>query len=434
MVDIWPSWTLMQSSCMSPGVCLPSPCSEEDTARKGCLYGQCENRWRCGPAGENSSCICFHNVSDHACDICAPDSQDLCSGAGGSRPLWLIAMILPIISILVVLGMIAALRRVRGHQGPSESLEQKTEPGRENAAFCFDDNRPLTNAASTGRARRNSPVRPDQQSVELYCDACPSSVQPEPNSEPEYYEIGCISSACHSDSASLRLSQHKHLHGTQRVSADPQRCGALKMLSDGFKREPSGEEREKSPKKPQNVVTINKLLLTTTDAEQSEHSPPCYSKRFQQPELPEPVQCLTFEEISKLNAPAEQTLSNQVFPSRTSMIDVSSDTDTDSTSTFSESEFGHVPVSGNRKYRHEQSNLSTHGCRQLFPVRKLFKLSAAGQLEDENTTTRMFEHWGKILNMHLPYSSYVPVFEDVARLPLEPSHSYDMQSDVEEII
>ena len=119
MVDIWPSWTLMQSSCSSPGVCLPSPCSEEDTARRGCLYGQCENRWRCGAAGENSSCICFHNVSDHACDICisAPDSQDLCSAAGGTGPLWLIAVILPLISILVVLGMIVALRRVKTAHG-----------------------------------------------------------------------------------------------------------------------------------------------------------------------------------------------------------------------------------------------------------------------------------------------------------------------------
>ncbi|GLD53473.1 protocadherin Fat 4-like isoform X1, partial [Lates japonicus] len=44
-VDIWPSWTLIQSSCISPGVCLPSPCSEIDTARRGCLSGQCQNRW-----------------------------------------------------------------------------------------------------------------------------------------------------------------------------------------------------------------------------------------------------------------------------------------------------------------------------------------------------------------------------------------------------
>ena len=276
------------------------------------------------------------------------------------------------------------------------------------------------------RERGNGPVRADQQSVELYCDACPSSVQP--NSEPEYYEIGCISSAFHSDSVSLRLGRHKHLYGPKRV------CRDLKMLSAGVQREPSGEERDKSPRKPQNMGTLNKLLLPTVDAEMSEPSPPCYSKRIPQPELPEPVQCLTFEEICKLNAPPEQTLSNQVFPSRTPMIDVSSDSDTDSTSTVSESGFGHISVIGTRKYGHEQSNLSTHRCRQHFPVSKFFNLSAAGQLEDENAPSSMFEHWGKVLNMHLPYSSYAPVFEDVARLPLEPSQSYDMQSDIEEII
>ncbi|XP_069390596.1 protocadherin Fat 4 isoform X2 [Paralichthys olivaceus] len=437
MADIWLSWTLMQSSCISPGVCLPSPCSEEDAARRVCLSGQCQNRWRCGPTVQNSSCICLHNVSGHACDICisAKDSQDQCSGAGSGH-LWLIAVILPLISILVFLGMFVVLRKVRRNNAKclSESLEQKTEPGTENAAFCFDDNRPLTNAASAEREGQNDSVRADQQSSELYCDACPSSAQPEPVSELEYYEISSISSAFHSDTASLRLSWHKHLYGTKCVNTDPRRCGDLKMLSAGFKKEVSGEERQQSPKKPRNMDTLNKLLLPMIDAVQTQHSPPCYMKRIPQPELPEPVQCLTFEEISKLNAPPEQTLSNQVLLSCTPMMDVSSDSDTDSTSTLSESEHGQVSVISTRKYGHQQSNLSTHSCRQPFPVSKSFKLSAAGQHEDDNTPSSMFKHWETIFNMHLPYSSYVPVFEDIARLPMEPSRSYDMQSDIEEII
>lgn len=443
MVDVWPSSSLFQSSCSSPGVCLPSPCSGEDKARRGCLSAHCQNRWRCRLAVQNRSCICLHNVSNQACDICisTTESHSQCSEAEGSLPLWLIAVILPLISILVIIGMFVAFYRVRRQNAKcqSESSPQTKEQGTDNLAFCFDDNRTLTDAAS--EKEKHEPMGADQQrlGVGFYSDA---SVQPVPNSELEYYEIGSISSAFHSDTASLKLSWHKQLYSTKCVKSDPKPWGDLKNLLAGFKKERSSEERAKSPAKHQNAAFVDKQLLTTIDAEQSQHPSPCFKKRFIQPEFLEPVQCLTFEEISKLNTPPEQTVSLHASlmsgPSKsTIMIDDSSDSETNSTFTGSESECGQFSIGG--RYIHDQSSQSVCSFRQqrVLPVSLFLKhtcRSDGGQHKSESAPSSMFEQWENILNMHLPFSSYVPVFEDIACLANEPSHNYDMQSDIEEMI
>lgn len=431
MVDVWPSSTLLQSSCSSLGVCLPSPCSEEDTTRGRCLSAHCQTRLSvCGPAVQNQSCICLHNVSDHACDVCtsATESDDRCSEAEaqGSAPLWLIAVILPLISILVIIVMCVALYRVRRQKRQSESSPQKTQQGTDNVAFCFDDNRTLTDA---GKEKQHHQVSADQQrsSVEFYSDASLSGVQPVPNSELEYYEIGSISSALHSDTASLKLSWHKSLYSTKCVKSDPKRWGDLRMLLAGFKKEHSSEERAKSSTNFQDVAFLNKQLLTKIDAEQCQQTPPCCKKRFLQPEFLEPVQALTFEEISKLNTPMSQGASPRSGPATM----ISSDSETDSTFTCSESDCGQFSTI---KYRHEQSSLSA--C-SFLPVSSFLQhtcQSAAGLHEATGAPSTIFEQWEDILNMQLPFSSYAPVFEDIARLPTDTSHSYDMQSDIEEII
>ncbi|XP_045930208.1 uncharacterized protein LOC123986147 [Micropterus dolomieu] len=441
MVDVWPSLTLVQSSCSSPGVCFSSPCSEEDTARRGCQSAHCQNQWRCGPAVQNRSCICLYNVSGHTCDTCisTTESHDRCSEAQGSVPMWLIAVILPLISILVIIGMFVALYKVRRSKCQSDSSPQETEQGTDNLTFRFDDNRMLTDTASAGKEKQHDSMSADQQrlSVEFYCDT--SLCQPVPNSELEYYEIGSISSAFHSDTASLKLSWHKHSYSTKCVKSDPKQWGDLRVLLAGFKKERTCEEREKSPTKPQNVA-LKKQLLNKSDAKQSQS---CYKKRFPQPEFMEPVQCLTFEEICKLNTPLEQKMSQQASLSRpsksTTMIDVSSDSETDSTFIGSQSECGQFSIISTRNCIHDQSSPSVYSFRQqdILPVCSFLKHTchcAAGQHEAESAPISMFEQWENILNMHIPFSSYASVYEDIACLPTESSHSYDMQSDIEETI
>lgn len=415
MVDVWPSSTLVQSSCSSPGVCFPSPCAE----KYSCLSSHCQNRWRCGPAVQNSSCICLHNVSDHTCDICisAKGSRDQCSESQSSMPLWLIAVILPLISMPVIIGMFVALISMRRQNAKcqSDSSPHKTEQGIDNIAFCFDDNRELTGRVSAEKVKQHDPMSVDQQrsSVQFHCHPSLSSVQSAPNGELDYFEIGSISSAFHSDTASLHLSHKKHL------KAEPKRWGDLRTLLAGLKKECLSEERAT---KPQNVAKI--------DAEQSQDTLCCYVRRVLQPEFLEPAQCLTFEEISKLNTPLDITTSHQASGpvKSTTMVNVSSGRETDTTMTSAESECRGFSIINTRKCRHEHSSLSEcsfrpQGTLAVNSFLQHTSQSPAGQHEAENAPSSMFEQWENIINTHLPFSSYVPVFEDIACLPSESSHN-----------
>ncbi|XP_034556396.1 protocadherin Fat 4-like [Notolabrus celidotus] len=442
MLDVWPSPSLLQPNCSPPSLCLPSSCPEGNTARKGCLSADCQKRWRCRPAVQNRSCICFHNVSDHACDICISTSEtrEGCSEAQSSGPLWVIAVILPLISILVLIGMLAALYKTRTRNATCQNKNAtlKTEQGTVNRGFCFNDSKTLPDAVCTEKVMHN-PTGADQQGlcVEFYCEASLSSLQPEPQSEPEYYEIGSISSASHSETASLKLSFHKHFATRKCVKAEPKHWGDLRMLLAGCKTEHLGKETaENTATKQPNMAFLNKQVLVEMDAENSQVLPPAYNK-FPPSELCEPVQCLTLEEISKLNNPLEQRISHQVSLRSSSVMEVSSESDTDSTFTSTEFDFGQFSFFSNRKFEitHEQSSLTGNSFRRrgILPLNSK-QLDSAHQHNPESGLYAMFEQWENILNLQLPLSSYAPVFEDIACLPTEPSHSFDLQSDIEEII
>lgn len=436
MVDVRPSSTLIQSSCSSPDVCLLSPCSEVVPAWKDCLSAQCRNKWRCGADVQNQSCICFYNVTHYNCDICSSpgESHDRCFEGRANMPLWPIAVVLPPISILVITGMIVVLYRVGWQKVnyQSDSLPQKTQPGTDDLAFCFNNTK-LRDGAPAEK-EQHSPVSagPQQSHMsELYCGATLSNAQLVPNTELEYCEIGSISSAFHSDDASLNVSWNKHYFSPKCIKGDLKQKEDLKTLLSRFKK----KRRTKIHDKPQNVASLHTQWLTNMDAEPSQHSQPCYMKMFVQPELLEPVQCLTFEEISKLNSPLKQTLSNR--PSfisgsmkSTTMVHVSSGSATDSTCTCSESEYRDFSMIS--RHEHDRSSLRAWSFTQQdgLPVNVLFKHScpsAAGQHKADSNTSSMFAQGERVLNMHLPFSRYVPVFEEIACLPTETS--YEMQSD-----
>lgn len=407
IMDVWPSATLVQSSCRSPGVCFPLPCSEEYS----CLSELCQNRWTCGPAVQNSSCICLHNVSDQACDVCSStiDSNDGCSEAQGRVALWLTTVIVPLMSIVVITGMFVSLYRVRQQNAKcqSDSSPQKTEQGTDNMGFCFDDHREVLRAASAEKEKQHDPMSSDQQ-----------------RSSVEYYEIGsiCGASFIHSDTTSLQLSLRKHLFNTERPKAEPKRWGDLQMLLAGQKKECLGEGKTKHPTNPENVAQFN--------AKQSPHTHPCYENKFPQREFLEPAQCLTLEEISKLNSP----------PAKSSTIsNFSSDSETDTTVTGVESYCSLFSNISTGRYRNMQTFLSGCSFRQqdIMPVSVFLQnasQSTSGQHKAENNPCILFEPRENILNMHLPFSSYAPVFEDIACLPIVTSLSHDTQSDLEETI
>ncbi|XP_072248265.1 protocadherin Fat 4 isoform X2 [Leuresthes tenuis] len=439
MVEVWPSSTLIQSNCSATGVCLPIPCFEEKAAKKSCS-SHCQNHLPCGSTLQNRSCVCLQNVSDRFCDICVSTTVDWCpEGQQGSRPLWLIAVILPLVSVLVIMIMCCGLYRVKQRDAKSqrETFWQKTGQGTAHTSFCFEDNTMLSGVVSTEKGKPYDTMNPRQQrlSMEFSCDASEQLTAP---SELEYYEISSICGALPSDNNSLKLSWHKHSYSQKNVKADLKQWRDLKMLFTKFKNESSGEE--KSPTNPQDVASQNKQLLYELDTEQPQKTLPSYAKRFLQTELLEPTQCLSFEEICKLNAPLEPRVSKQASlkPESTTMLEASSECETDSTCTFSESEYGQFYIITSKEYIHDQPTPSGHNFKQesILPVNFCFEPtcpSAVGQ-DGQRSPPSLFEHWENILNMHLPFSCYAPVFEDIACLPTEYSHSGDMQSDIEEII
>ncbi|KAM6933327.1 protocadherin Fat 4-like [Xenentodon cancila] len=305
MVDVWPSSTLIQSSCRSPGACFPSPCSEEDTVRKTC-FSHCQNQQTCRHTIQNRSCICLRNVSHNFCDICISTAHDQCSrDQQGSKPPWLIPIVLPLIFILVIIGLCVGLYRLRHTKFQSNMFLEKAEGGTTNRAFCFDDNIVSTDDVSSQKGMRHYPMSSDQQrsSVKFYSDGSLSGVQPMPPSDLEYFEIESVSSEFHLDNSSPKLSLHKHLYSTNDMKANPKLWRDLRSLLPRFNKGPS--EMKEDPNKPQNINSQNKQFLSQLDTEQAQQKQTCYMKRFPQPEILEPTQCLSYEEIYKLNAPVE---------------------------------------------------------------------------------------------------------------------------------
>lgn len=421
MVDVWPSPSLIQSSCSFPGFCLPTPCSEEGAV---CLSTNCQKRWRCGPAVRNRSCICLHNVSNHICDTCSSRAEepDWCYEVQDNLPIWLIAVLLPLISMLVIIGMFAALYRARQRN----SKYKKTQQQADNIMLYFHNNRAFIDESDPNTDPKSAYEQRPRES-QFYCETNLSGVRLVPNSELEYYEIGSISSA-HSESPSLKLGWHAHNYSTHGGKDDTSQWGDFKMLLAGFREELSSEDKAK----PQNVASLNRQTLSKTDAHQSQNATFYCMETFLQPELLEHVQCLTFEEISKLNIPLESHLTPSGWEAgstkSTTMIHVSFDSETNSTFTCSESEYKDFSVISTKEYIHDQPSLSAS-----FPQQDSLPGNAvAGQCKSESTSSSMFVEWEKVLSIHPPFSSYATVFEEIARLPVEPC--YDIQSDTEEII
>ncbi|XP_021166267.2 protocadherin Fat 4-like [Fundulus heteroclitus] len=441
MMVAWPSLTLPQPSCSSPGVCIFSPCSDEDNFTRTCL-SDCRHRRMCRPAGQDGSCICLQNVSSHFCDICT--ANDECSETQRKGPLWVIGVVLPLITITVVVCMFVILYRQRQCDSKlkNENLSHKTGHGTENANFCFDDNLMPNAALSTSKGKPHDQMSAFQQrsNEKFNSDAFLSCAQLMLPSELEYYEIGSVSSAFISDN-SPNLSWHRHLYSAKRLKKDSNHWGDLRTLISKFKKESPREE--KCPPKLQNVPTQHKQSLCKLDTEQQWQKMPCYTKEFPHPELLEPTQPLSFEEIKKLNAPPERPFSHPAHLKSepvefTRTTEASSECDTDSTFTCSESEFEQFSIITGKKYKHEQAlpsecNIGQDGT----PGNSCFELTSSSTVGRDNNKRdpfAMFEQWEKNVNVPLAFDSYAAVFEDIASIPIELSHSCDTQSDEEEII
>lgn len=376
MVNVRLSPALVQSSCVSPDVCFSSFCTDA----YGCLPPTpCQNQRMCEATLEDSSCLCFLNVSGHTCDICisAADSRGRCSESRGGALLWLVALILPLTSILIT-GMLVVFHRIKRHnlKSQSEGSPQK-EPGRDDVGLCLDD--------EGDKGTQYDPVGVDQHAnVECYCDARPSNVEPVTHSELDYCEI---SSGSFSDAASLQLSWH----ATRFIRATPKvNWGDVRVLWAGLKRECLREE------KADGHVDAGKPQLRVG--------------------FLGPAQHLTFEEILKLNT----SLQFPGYAERATRPSSNQETLTSAEPQLFTDRYDELSASLGFAPFQPAGSYSQH-------------VSPSGQEKAENAAFK--EHgWGSILNTPLPFKSYLPLFEDIAGLPDKTSFSCDVQNDIEEII
>lgn len=379
MVNVRLSSALVQLSCISPDVCFSSFCTDA----YGCLPPTpCQNQRMCEATLEDSSCLCFLNMSGHTCDICisTTDSRGRCSESQGSTLLWLVALILPLTSILIITGILAFHRIKRDNlKSQSEGSPQK-EPGRDDVGICFDD--------EWKKGTQYDPAGVHQRSAnaECYCDARPSNIEPVTNRKLDYCEI---SSGSFSDAASVHLSWH----ATRFIRATPNlNWGDFRVLLAGLEKESRSEEKADGH----------------VDAEKSQLSVGFLG----------PAQHLTFEEILKLNTSLQ-------FPGNAERATHLSSNKETLTST--------EPQLVTIKDRCDELSVSSDFA--PFQLAGSFSEHASlpGQEKAENAA--YMEHgWGSILNTPLPFKRYLPVFEDIAALPDKTSLTYDVQNDIEEII
>uniref|UniRef100_A0A3B1K3V8 Si:dkey-1m11.6 n=1 Tax=Astyanax mexicanus TaxID=7994 RepID=A0A3B1K3V8_ASTMX len=109
MVEAKPSALLYENECKSADDCVLRPCFKET-----CLNPPCEGGSDCVlSSSDDSLCVCLHNVSSSWCGTClnAAEHRDACLQAHKSAPLWIIAIVLPIILIVLVMILCCVLKR-----------------------------------------------------------------------------------------------------------------------------------------------------------------------------------------------------------------------------------------------------------------------------------------------------------------------------------
>ena len=146
MVEAWPSSTLTQPTCVSQASCVPSHCTDTNSATmRPCHSVSCETGRDCGELiRSNMSCICLHNASAVECDVCPSLLQNrhgCFSEPQQSTPLWILAVVVPVTCLLLLLCLFITLKRQSASSGCQESCHGNSPLRREQGAYnqAFSD-------------------------------------------------------------------------------------------------------------------------------------------------------------------------------------------------------------------------------------------------------------------------------------------------------
>ena len=422
LVEVRPSPSLLQTACPSASSCLPSPCPVVNSSILGeeplSPQGPEEGWWQaCGGPGLESTwaCICLHNSSSRSCDVCSSvrDQGGRCSSDPlRSAPLWVIAVLLPLLSVAVIITVVLTLRHLGVKQDTwwclNKSSPQKTAAqGTENYAFFSDDVVSVRAGETVEERRPPDIILNDNQGsgMGLYHEADATGVQTvTQGSELDYYEIDSYSITFHSDTDSLKRHGKKHCNGPCCTKADPRERGRdIQNLLES-KKSPLSQIRTTKSEQPKRLSpSLHPELRPYVD---TYHLLPCHPQGPKRSVGPGPTQALSADEVRQLND-APQTIRSPTANN------ISAECGTGSGSEFESGQpavTAHTDITDNR----------------------LALGSLVSKHPSKSTPSGAPAEWGHILNTCVQFSTFAGVFEDIASLPSE--IKCDTQTDLGELI
>lgn len=276
--------SVFQTFCVSPNRCVLTPCLEDS-----CLSEPCWNDSDCGSSSkEDYWCICLYNVSGSPCGSCSSDvvHSEACSQTQNSVPLWIVAIVLPIILILLILVLCFFLRRQGKHcEGEKRShvylMPPSKQHGTDNLAFSLGPADESHRNISDGASKQPDLIKPrdSMQGVESCTESGPSChVSGFGGSELEYYEIDSTYSDLKTPELKKEDERGDQANGNPKFS-QPQ------------------TNHDPSPKLHQKTFR--------GDFHQWQRQSHLFIKRKRAPDLTGPPQHLSVDEVEKLNTPRD---------------------------------------------------------------------------------------------------------------------------------
>uniref|UniRef100_A0A3P8XR24 EGF-like domain-containing protein n=2 Tax=Esox lucius TaxID=8010 RepID=A0A3P8XR24_ESOLU len=494
IVEVWPSSTLLQSNCESPGTCVSSFCPASTDTKPACPSLTCPTAPACGGLANtrNTSCICLYEATAGSCQLCSsPPPEDLREGAGAacsvpqalggpSAPLWIVGVVLPVTSLLLFLGigMYLCQRKLNTNAGPRFQKSRancgspwwgEEEEEEDNKGYCFEGPR-TTRTVVVAAGKPPDVIQPDGQKEAAQEGYSTGGCR----EELEYYEIDSIYSVFRLDTSSP---------------------GHTGPFSSDCKRVETGDQNSDDRDRPvvlwQRPLTYpDGLVHTNPDHSCDSRGPECtWASRppykidedgvrkgreqsfFRMLAGPSPPQCLSAEEVSRLNIPTvchwesaqilqhvdplqlyQQSVQSAQWSRPCEMIrgmdrevkrvlDNDSDSDTNSSFTCSEVNFGRdfsVLATQGLAQQTLVPNVTHRLKEESLPVQSPFRdlrlpFQAQRGAEVSGASDRP-QYLQQFLNMGICFYTYASVFDDIAELPMEQTAEWGQKGDQEEII
>ncbi|XP_016363179.1 protocadherin Fat 4-like [Sinocyclocheilus anshuiensis] len=426
IVDANSSPPVFQTYCVSPNHCVLTPCLNDS-----CLSEPCWNDSDCGSSSKDDYwCICLHNVS--SCGSCSSDviHSEACSQTQKSEvPVWIVAVIFPIVLILLILVLCIILRRqdklcVGEKRSQIYLMPPSKQHGTDNLGFSLSPADECPQNVSNEASKQPDLIKPrdSMRVVESYTESGPSChVSGFGGSELEYYEID----STYSD-VKKTLQLKKEDERGEQVNGNP-------IVSQSIMQ-------------PQTNHNPSPKLQRTSrgNINQWQRQSQLFFKRKLDPDLTGPPQHLSADEVEKLNTPQghkgypyQNFRECPIKPCTDGPVETSSESE--SHCSFTGSEFD---------CERELSLISSHDKDEHPPEdwsRGQFILKAPSPFRDVVTSPSVqslpntsvsggIQQLENLLNLGVHFNTYADVFEDIASLPTIQPNDCDFQSDQEENI